>query len=56
MKMTFKGATVFNIADLVGLDDKAQEKLDQKIASFKTKCVENARPLAERDARLLMIA
>ena len=48
MKMTFKGATVFNIADLVGLDEKSQEKLDQKIANFKTKCVENARPLAER--------
>ena len=30
MKMTFKGASVFNIADLVGLDEKSQQKLDAK--------------------------
>ena len=48
MKMTFKGACVFNIQDLVGLDEKAQEKLDNKIAQFKGECKENARPLEER--------
>lgn len=48
MKMTFKGASVFNIADLVGLDEKSQQKLDQKIQAFKGKCEENARPLTER--------
>ena len=33
MKLTFKGASVFNAEDLVGLNDKGQAKLDKAIAS-----------------------
>ena len=48
MKLTFKGASVFNIEDLVGLNDKAQAKLDKAIADFKAECDKEARPLSER--------
>ena len=48
MKLTFKGASVFNIEDLVGLDEKGQAKLDQAIANFKAECDKEARPLSER--------
>ena len=48
MKLTFKGASVFNIEDLVGLDDKGQAKLDKAIADFKKECNKEARPLSER--------
>ena len=48
MKLTFKGASVFNIEDLVGLDDKGQAKLDKTIADFKTECNKEARPLDAR--------
>ena len=48
MKLTFKGASVFNIEDLVGLDDKGQAKLDKAIADFKAECNKEARPLSER--------
>ena len=48
MKVTFKGASVFNISDLVGLDDKAQSKLDKIIDSFKADCKKSERPLSER--------
>tara|TARA_R110002020_G_scaffold170764_2_gene360632 strand:- start:2374 stop:3354 length:981 start_codon:yes stop_codon:yes gene_type:complete len=48
MKLTFRGAAVFNISDLVGLDDKAQTKLDNIISSFKSECEKNVRPLDER--------
>jgi len=48
MKLTFKGASVFNIEDLVGLNDKGQAKLDKAIADFKAECDKEARPLSER--------
>ena len=48
MKVTFKGASVFNISDLVGLDDKAQSKLDKIIDSFKADCKKSERPLSDR--------
>ena len=48
MKVTFKGASVFNISDLVGLDDKAQSKLDKIIESFKADCKKSVRPLSDR--------
>ena len=48
MKLTFKGTSVFNISDLVGLDEKAQSKLDNIISSFKSDCEKNVRPLDER--------
>ena len=48
MKVTFKGASVFNISDLVGLDEKAQSKLDKIIESFKVDCKKSERPLSER--------
>ena len=48
MKVTFKGASVFNISDLVGLDDKAQSKLDKIIESFKADCKKSERPLSDR--------
>jgi len=48
MKLTFKGASVFNIEDLVGLNDKGQAKLDKAIADFKAECNKEARPLSQR--------
>ena len=48
MKVTFKGASVFNISDLVGLDDKAQSKLNKIIESFKVDCEKSTRPLSDR--------
>jgi antirestriction protein ArdC len=48
MKLTFKGASVFNIEDLVGLNDKGQAKLDKAIADFKEECNKEERPLSER--------
>ena len=48
MKLTFKGASVFNIEDLVGLDKKGQAKLDKIIADFKAECDKEAKPLDER--------
>ena len=48
MKLMFKGASVFNIEDLVGLDDKGQAKLDQAIADFRAECDKEARPLSDR--------
>ena len=48
MKVTFKGASVFNISDLVGLDEKAQSKLDKIIDSFKADCKKSERPLSDR--------
>ena len=48
MKLTFKGASVLNIEDLVGLDEKGQAKLDKIIQSFKADCLKTERPLAER--------
>ena len=48
MKLTFKGASVFNIEDLVGLDEKGQAKLDKAIADFKAECNKEARPLSDR--------
>ena len=48
MKVTFKGASVFNISDLVGLDEKAQSKLNKIIESFKADCEKSTRPLSDR--------
>jgi len=48
MKLTFKGASVFNISDLVGLDEKAQSKLNKITESFKADCKKSERPLSER--------
>ena len=48
MKLTFKGASVFNIQDLVGLDEKGQAKLDKAIADFQAECDKETRPLDER--------
>ena len=48
MKLLFKGASVFNIEDLVGLDKKAQAKLDKIISDFKAECDKEARPLDAR--------
>ena len=48
MKLLFKGASVFNIEDLVGLDEKAQAKLDKIISDFKADCDKEAKPLSDR--------
>ena len=50
MKLMFKGASVFNIEDLVGLDDKGQAKLDKAIADFKAECNKEANHFL-RDAK-----
>ena len=48
MKLMFKGASVFNIEDLVGLDEKGQAKLDKAISDFKAECNKEERPLSDR--------
>ena len=48
MKVSFKGATVFNVSDIEGKDQKSQEKLDAKLAEFKNQSIKSARPLKDR--------